>query len=65
MAGIEPEGHCAALGEKSGKQPEDIQHGNSNLKNALGTQWGGYSLISERSPRKAVFTEKPTWEQRN
>ena len=52
MAGLEPVGHCAALGEEAGKQPRSLQQGNSNLNNAWGIQWGDYLLFSEHIPER-------------
>ena len=39
LVAIKPREHCATLGEKAGKQPIHIWHGNSNLKCTWGTQW--------------------------
>ena len=47
LAAIEPRGYCTILREEVGKQPTDIQSGNSNLKSTWNTQWGGYLLVLE------------------
>ena len=52
------------LSEKNGKQPGNIQHGNSDLKSSQGTQVGGYSLIWEHIP-ETVLMERCLWDQRN
>ena len=60
MSGIDPRGHCSDLGEKAGKQPIDIQHGNSNLKNAWGKQSEGYLFISEHVPMRQCSWKDPS-----
>lgn len=64
VSGLGWEGTCVALGEKAGKQPEGLQIGNRDLKNAWGTQWGDDLLFSECAPETA-FTERPIPKQRS
>lgn len=47
---IEPRGHCAAPGDKAGKQPSDRQHGSRDLKNTWGIQCGYYSIFLKHIP---------------
>ena len=48
------------LERRQSKQPLDIQHGNSNLKNPLGTQWAGYLLISQHVPEGQCSQRHPS-----
>lgn len=60
--GIEPGRHCAASGEKAGKQPRGRQCENSYLKNAWDAK--GDIIHSSRSAfLRAASMETPVWEQ--
>ena len=45
---------------RQGKQPADIQHGNSDLKNILGHKMGGYLFISEDIPERQHSQREPS-----
>lgn len=64
MVGVETRGHNTASGDKADEQRRSIQHGNSELKSAWGTERRDYLLFAE-GVRKAVITETCLWQQRS
>lgn len=60
LAEIQPGGHHTTLGEKAGKGPTDIQCWKGDLKSAWGTQWEGYSFISECVPERQHSWRDPS-----
>lgn len=54
FVGIQPRGHCTTPGEKTSKESQGKQSGNSDWKSVWGTQWGNYLLLLECISEKQV-----------
>lgn len=67
LTGRESWGLCATVGDKADKQYGDIQHGNSDMQNAMGTWCGDNSLSLEvtiewqHSQRHPFKDKGPGW----
>ena len=55
MKRLVPEALGLLLEKRQGKQPTDIEHGNSDLKSTWGAEWAGYLLISEYAPKRQHY----------